>query len=128
MGDGEGGVNASALWVNWGNNWNEPGYQAWFVKNSGRMYCKNTAEFWSTPIVHGDLKVTGNIIYDGGTWVYSPIYNKLTKENSQGEDWLYLYAKGGGRDWVHMNKQISDRRYKSNIQDSQFPVSMLSII
>lgn len=126
MGDGEGGVNASALWVNWGNNWNEPGYQAWFVKNSGRMYCKNTAEFWSTPIVHGDLKVTGNIIYEGGTWVYSPIYNKLTKENSQGGDWLYLYAKGGGRDWVHMNKQISDRRYKSNIQDSQ--VSGLDVI
>lgn len=126
MGDGEGGVNASALWVNWGYNWNEPGYQAWFVKNSGRMYCKNTAEFWSTPIVHGDLKVTGNIIYDGGTWVYSPIYNKLTKESSQGEDWLYLYAKGGGRDWVHMNKQISDRRYKSNIQDSQ--VSGLDVI
>ncbi len=119
MGDGQGGVNASALWVNWGNNWNEPGHQAWFVKNSGRMYCKNTAEFWSTPIVHGDLKVTGNLIYDGGTWVYSPIYNKLTKERSQGEDWLYLYAQGGGRDWVHMNKQISDRRYKSNIQDSQ---------
>ena len=119
MGDGQGGVNASALWVNWGNNWNEPDHQAWFVKNSGRMYCKNTAEFWSTPIVHGDLKVTGNLIYDGGTWVYSPIYNKLTKERSQGEDWLYLYAQGGGRDWVHMNKQISDRRYKSNIQDSQ---------
>ena len=126
MGDGQGGVNASALWVNWGNNWNEPGNQAWFVKNSGRMYCKNTAEFWSTPIVHGDLKVTGNIIYDGGTWVYSPIYNKLTKERSQGEDWLYLYAKGGGRDWVHMNKQISDRRYKSNIQDSQ--VSGLDVV
>lgn len=126
MGNGEGSVNASAFWVNWGNNWNEPSSQAWFVKNSGRMYCKNTAEFWSTPIVHGDLKVTGNIIYDGGTWVYSPIYNKLTKEKSQGEDWLYLYAQGGGRDWVHMNKQISDRRYKSNIQDSQ--VSGLDII
>ncbi len=126
MGNGEGSVNASAFWVNWGDNWNEPSSQAWFVKNSGRMYCKNTAEFWSTPIVHGDLKVTGNIIYDGGTWVYSPIYNKLTKEKSQGEDWLYLYAQGGGRDWVHMNKQISDRRYKSNIQDSQ--VSGLDII
>ena len=126
MGNGEGSVNASAFWVNWGDNWNEPSSQAWFVKNSGRMYCKNTAEFWSTPIVHGDLKVTGNIIYDGGMWVYSPIYNKLTKEKSQGEDWLYLYAQGGGRDWVHMNKQISDRRYKSNIQDSQ--VSGLDII
>lgn len=126
MGDGEGGYNASALWVNWGNNWNEPGYYAWFVKNNGKMYCYNTAEFWKTPIVHGDLKVTGNIIYDGGAWVYSPRYNKLTKEYSQGEDWLYLYLQGGGRDWIHMNKVISDRRYKSNIQDSQ--VSGLDVI
>ena len=126
MGDGTGGDGRTALWVNWGHNWNEAGYYAWFVKNNGKMYCYNTAEFWKTPIIHGDLKVTGNIIYDGGTWVYSPKYNKLTKENSQGEDWLYLYAQGGGRDWVHMNKQISDRRYKSNIQDSQ--VSGLDVI
>lgn len=126
MGNGEGGDGTTALWVNWGYNWSEAGYYAWFVKNNGKMYCKNTAEFWKTPIIHGDLKVTGNIIYDGGTWVYSPIYNKLTKENSQGEDWLYLYAQGGGRDWVHMNKKISDRRYKSNIQDSQ--VSGLDVI
>lgn len=126
MGDGENGANASALWVNWGDNWNEPGYYAWFVKNNGKMYCKNTAEFWKTPIVHGDLKVTGNIVYEGGVWVYSPLYNKLTKEYSQGEDWLYLYLQGGGRDWIHMNKVISDRRYKSNIQDSQ--VSGLDVI
>ena len=126
MGNGEGGSGQTALWVNWGDNWNEPGYYAWFVKNNGKMYCKNTAEFWETPIVHGDLKVTGNIIYDGGAWVYSPWYNKLTKEYSQGEDWLYLYLQGGGRDWIHMNKVISDRRYKSNIQDSQ--VSGLDVI
>lgn len=126
MGNGEGGDNASALWVNWGYDWNEPGYYAWFVKNNGKMYCKNTAEFWRTPIVHGDLKVTGNIIYEGGAWVYSPRYNKLTKEYSQGEDWLYLYVQGGGRDWIHMNKVISDRRYKSNIQDSK--VSGLDVI
>ena len=126
MGDGENGANASALWVNWGDNWSEPGHYAWFVKNNGKMYCKDTAEFWRTPIVHGDLKVTGNIIYDGGAWVYSPRYNKLTKEYSQGEDWLYLYLQGGGRDWIHMNKVISDRRYKSNIQDSQ--VSGLDVI
>ena len=126
MGNGEGGDNASALWVNWGGNWNEPGYYAWFVKNNGKMYCKNTAEFWRTPIIHGDLKVTGNIIYEGGVWVYSPWYNKLTKEYSQGEDWLYLYLQDGGRDWIHMNKVISDRRYKSNIQDSQ--VSGLDVI
>ena len=126
MGNGEGGSGQTALWVNWGDNWNEPGYYAWFVKNNGKMYCYNTAEFWKTPIIHGDLKVTGNIIYEGGAWVYSPRYNKLTKEYSQGEDWLYLYLQGGGRDWIHMNKVISDRRYKSNIQDSQ--VSGLDVI
>ena len=126
MGNGEGGSGQTALWVNWGDNWNEPGYYAWFVKNNGKMYCYNTAEFWKTPIIHGDLKVTGNIIYEGGAWVYSPWYNKLTKEYSQGEDWLYLYLQGGGRDWIHMNKVISDRRYKSNIQDSQ--VSGLVVI
>ena len=126
MGDGTGGDGRTALWVNWGYNWNEPGYYAWFVKNNGKMYCYNTAEFWKTPIIHGDLKVTGNIIYEGGAWVYSPWYNKLTKEYSQGEDWLYLYLQGGGRDWIHMNKVISDRRYKSNIQDSQ--VSGLDVI
>ena len=126
MGNGEGGDGRTALWVNWGNNWSEPGYYAWFVKNNGKMYCYNTAEFWKTPIIHGDLKVTGNIIYEGGAWVYSPWYNKLTKEYSQGEDWLYLYLQGGGRDWIHMNKVISDRRYKSNIQDSQ--VSGLVVI
>lgn len=126
MGNGEGGSGQTALWVNWGDNWNEPGYYAWFVKNNGKMYCYNTAEFWRTPIIHSDLKVTGNIIYDGGAWVYSPWYNKLTKEYSQGEDWLYLYLQGGGRDWIHMNKVISDRRYKSNIQDSQ--VSGLDVI
>ena len=126
MGNGEGGSGKTALWVNWGDNWNEPGYYAWFVKNNGKMYCYNTAEFWKTPIIHGDLKVTGNIIYEGGAWVYSPWYNKLTKEYSQGEDWLYLYLQGGGRDWIHMNKVISDRRYKSNIQDSQ--VSGLDVI
>ena len=126
IGDGEGGSGRTALWVNWGYSWSSPGTEAWFVKNNGKMYCYNTAEFWETPIVHGDLKVTGNIIYDGGAWVYSPRYNKLTKEYSQGEDWLYLYLQGGGRDWIHMNKVISDRRYKSNIQDSQ--VSGLDVI
>ena len=126
MGDGTGGDGRTALWVNWGYNWSEPGYYAWFVKNNGKMYCYNTAEFWKTPIIHGNLKVTGNIIYEGGAWVYSPWYNKLTKEYSQGEDWLYLYLQGGGRDWIHMNKVISDRRYKSNIQDSQ--VSGLDVI
>lgn len=123
MGDGEGGDNASALWVNWGGNWNEPGYYAWFVKNNGRMYCKNTAEFWKTPIVHGDLKVTGNIIYDGGAWIYSNGYVKIGRSS---KDYFYLEKASGTRDYFLAWNDTSDRRLKSNIQESS--VSGLDVI
>ena len=129
MGNGEGGDGRTALWVNWGYNWNEAGYYAWYVKNNGKMYCKNTAEFWNTPIIHGDLKVTGKIFYDNrenkgraGNWVYSENYSKIDPDN----DYLYLYYNSSGYNWIPMNKEISDRRYKSNIQDSQ--VSGLNVI
>ena len=123
MGDGEGGDNASALWVNWGGNWNEPGYYAWFVKNNGRMYCKNTAEFWKTPIVHGNLKVTGRIFYDGGAWIYSGEYEKIGRSS---KDYFYLEKASGARDWFPAWNDTSDRRLKSNIQESS--VSGLDVI
>lgn len=115
MGDGESGDNASALWVNWGGNWNEPGYYAWFVKNNGKMYCKNTAEFWKTPIIHGDLKVTGRIRYDGGVWIYSDEYEKIGRSS---KDYFYLEKASGARDWFPAWNDTSDRRLKSNIQES----------
>ena len=121
MGNGEGGNETTALWVNWGHNWSEAGYYAWYVKNNGKMYCKNTAEFWKTPIIHGDLKVTGNIIYDGGAWVYS---RKYTHIDSSGGS-LYLYYNGG-YNWILLGKDVSDRRYKTNIKDSK--VSGLDVI
>ena len=129
MGNGEGGDETTALWVNWGYNWSEAGYYAWYVKNNGKMYCKNTAEFWKTPIIHGDLKVTGKIFYDNrknggraGNWVYSENYSKIDPDNG----YLYLYYNSSGYNWIPMNKEISDRRYKSNIQDSS--VSGLDVI
>ena len=121
MGNGEGGNETTALWVNWGHNWSEAGYYAWYVKNNGKMYCKNTAEFWKTPIIHGDLKVTGNIIYDGGAWVYSRKYTHI--ESSGGS--LYLYYNGG-YNWISLGKDVSDRRYKTNIKDSK--VSGIDVI
>lgn len=123
MGDGEGGYNASALWVNWGYDWNEPGYYAWFVKNNGKMYCKNTAEFWRTPIIHSDLKVEGNIIYDGGAWVYSSQYKKIGRSSTY---YFYLEKTDGGRDYFLVSNDTSDRRLKSNIQESS--VSGIDII
>ena len=123
MGDGEGGSGQTALWVNWGSNWSEPGYYAWFVKNNGKMYCYNTAEFWKTPIIHGDLKVTGRIRYDGGVWIYSGEYEKIGRSS---KDYFYLEKASGARDWFPAWNDTSDRRLKSNIQESD--VSGIDII
>lgn len=128
MSNGAGSWGKTALWVNWGTTWESPGKYAWFVKESGAMYCYNTAHFWNTPVIHGDLRVTGYIYYNNensgksGYWIHSSKYLNFEPSN----DYLYLYYSGSGYDWIPMNKEISDRRYKSNIQDSQ--ISALDII
>jgi phage minor structural protein len=129
MSNGSSGWGQTALWVNWGDNWNKAGDYAWFVKRTGEMFCYNKAQFWNTPVVHGNLIVTGHIFYDNrqsggkaGHWVSSEKYSHI--EPSGGS--LYLYYSGGGYDWIPMNKDVSDRRYKHNIEDSK--VSALEVI
>nr|DAN53871.1 MAG TPA: Neck appendage protein [Caudoviricetes sp.] len=129
MSNGSGRWYQTALWVNWGKNWDNPGNNAWFVKNNGEMNCYNTAHFWNTPVVNGNLRVTGRIFYDSrssggkfGYWVSSSRYTSIEAHNS----YLYLYPDSGKYDWIQMNKEISDRRYKHNIEDST--VSGLDII
>lgn len=129
MGDvGPGNWGKTALWVNWGDDWNKPGENAWFVNARGEMMCYNRAHFWNVPIINGDLRVDGDIFYqkdqyNRGFWIYSPDYKKITRSNG----YLYLYgANFGGSDWIPMNKEISDRRYKHNIEAST--VSGLDII
>jgi hypothetical protein len=128
MSNGTGQWSQTALWVNWGNNWGYPGDYAWYVKNNGKMYCYNTAEFWNTPVIHGNLRVTGHIYYNNensgksGHWIHSSKYSNFEPSNN----YLYLYYSGSGYDWIPMNKEISDRRYKHNIEDST--VSGLDVI
>lgn len=129
MGSGNGKWGQTALWVNWGNNWNQPGDTAWYVKNSGEMYCYNQAHFWNTPIIHGNLKVSGNIYYitddnskQGGYWIHSPSFKRI-QENA---GYIYLYHFDDSYVWIPINKEISDRRFKTNIKDSQ--VSGLDVI
>ena len=128
MSNGAGSWGKTALWVNWGTTWDTPGNHAWFVKESGEMYCYNKARFWNTPVINGNLRVTGYIYYDNensgkhGYWISSPKYSSIEPYSG----YLYLYYSGGGSDWIPMNKEISDRRYKSNIQDST--VSGLDVI
>ena len=129
MSNGSSAWGQTALWVNWGNNWNKPGESAWYVKRTGEMYCKNTAHFWNTPVIHGNLRVGGNIYYindnnkKGGYWMYSPAFKKIDKSKG----YLYFYGfQEEQTDWIPLNKEISDRRYKTNIQDSK--VSALEVI
>ena len=129
MSNGSGKWNQTALWVNWGNDWMKPSNTAWFVKNTGQMYCYNRAEFWNTPVIHGDLQVTGQIYYNNsasggrsGYWISSHKYTSIQPSDGT----LYLYYSGSGYDWILMNKEISDRRYKSNIEDST--VSGLDVV
>lgn len=118
MSNGGGNWGQTALWVNWGTEWDKVGDNAWFVREDGRMLCYNQAEFWKTPIIHGDLKVTGNIIYDNGygrgQWCYSPIYTEISKSGNS----LSLKGGNGAKDFITIDSLVSDRRLKSNIKKS----------
>ena len=129
MSNGSGPWHQTALWVNWGNDWGKPSDTAWFVKNTGQMFCYNRAEFWNVPVIHGDLRVTGNIYYNNeksggasGYWISSSHYSSIKPSGG----YLYLYYSGEGYDWIPMNKEISDRRYKHNIEAST--VSGLNVV
>ena len=129
MSNGSSAWGQTALWVNWGDNWDKPGNYAWYVKRTGEMFCYNKAQFWNIPRIHGNLEVTGDIFYfidrasnKVGYWVHSPTYKRID-ENA---GYAYLYRQSGGYSWIPLNKDISDRRYKTNIQDSQ--VSGLDVI
>ena len=129
MSNGSSAWGQTALWVNWGDNWDKPGDYAWYVKRTGEMFCYNKAQFWNVPRIHGNLEVTGKIIYyidrannKIGHWIHSPSYTSISESNG----YAYLYRQSGGYSWVALNKDISDRRYKTNIKDSQ--VSGLDVI
>lgn len=129
MSNGSSAWGQTALWVNWGDNWDIPGNYAWYVKRTGEMFCYNKAQFWNVPRIHGNLEVTGDVFYyidrssnKVGYWVYSPSYKRIEESNG----YAYLHRQTGGYSWVPLNKDISDRRYKTNIKDSQ--VSGLDVI
>ena len=118
VGMSDGSWDRTALWVNWGSNWDYAGNEAWFVKPDGKMMCYNKAEFWNEPVIHGNLKVTGNIVYDNGfgsgVWCYSPIYTEINKSGNR----LSLMGQNKLKDYINIDSLISDRRFKSNIKKS----------
>nr|DAT96781.1 MAG TPA: minor structural protein [Bacteriophage sp.] len=126
MSNGKGTWGQTALWVNWGNRWDKVGDSAWYVKETGEMYCYNKARFWRSPEINGDLWVSGEIKYStssgSGHWVYSPQYKKIEQRNG----FIYIYYSSYGYDWWEINKEISDRRLKRDIKDSE--VNALDVI
>ncbi len=65
-------------------------------------------------------EVTGNIYYML-TEKQERVAAGFTRLNitrlEPSNNYLYLYYSGSGYDWILMNKEISDRRYKRNIAD-----------
>ena len=129
MSNGSSSWGQTALWVNWGDDWSKPKEYAWFVKRTGEMFCYNKAQFWNVPRVHGNLEVTGNVFYyidrkknKVGYYLHSDTFTRI--QESAG--YAYLYRQSGGYAWVALNKDVSDRRYKHNIEDSK--VSALEVI
>ena len=129
MSNGSSTWGQTALWVNWGDNWDKPKEYAWFVKRTGEMFCYNKAQFWNTPRIHGNLEVTGNVFYyidrernKVGYYLHSDTFTRI----QESDGYAYLYRQSGGYAWVTLNKDVSDRRYKHNIEDSK--VSALEVI
>ena len=126
MSNGKGTWGQTALWVNWGNRWDKVGDSAWYVKETGEMYCYNKARFWRSPEINGDLWVSGEIKYStssgSGHWVYSPQYKKIEQRNG----FIYIYYSSYGYDWWEINKEISDRRLKRDIKYSE--INALDVI
>ena len=96
------------------------------MKHDGEMHCNSMAHFKFAEVTER-LVVNGDLVYytnNGlGFYNYSPIYQKLDRSNN----YLYLYYnKGNNYDWIPMNREISDRRYKTNIESST--VSGLDVI
>ena len=126
MSNGKGTWGQTALWVNWGTRWDKVGDSAWYVKETGEMFCYNKARFWRSPEINGDLWVSGEIKYStssgSGHWIYSPQYKKIEQRGG----FIYIYYSSYGYDWFEINKEISDRRLKRDIKDSE--VNALDVI
>lgn len=111
------------LWANWGDDWDNAKTTAWYIDPAGSMYCGNNAKFNSYIEVEGssffkkDVHIGGdaNIRYDGGVYLYSGEYQKLSRDSG----YLHLYHQGSGEDWVAFSNDSSDRRYKRNIKPSK---------
>lgn len=129
MSNGErGGSEGVALFVNWGSNWSTPGYNSWYVSESGSMNCNGSV------YLKGQTSVTNGMYFEGGGKLY---YNGIeltqfvkntvsnsaftsletTRDMRVGMDlvvggWIYYQGSYIGK---HALENGSDIRFKKNI-------------
>lgn len=128
MSDGGWRRNQTCLWVNWGNDWNKPGDSAWYVTNSGSMFCKGEAAFYRKV----DFAANGSANFYGRNTFYTDIH--MTNKDVLGDGWN---PKGGKNAVVWWNQvgsgsvkywsdKASDKRLKENIAPTT--INALNII
>lgn len=97
--DGTNGREGAAIWVNWGNSWNQIGGDAWYVQNDGQMFCKNHSYFGK--------KITA----PGGIDVYkSNVYGLASSGHTTPIWWS---------EFEQLKSQISDKRLKENVRPTK---------
>ena len=129
MSNGErGGSEGVALFVNWGPNWSTPGYNSWYVSESGSMNCNGSVYLkGQTSVTNGMYFEGGGKLYYNGTELTQLVKNTVsnstftsletTRDMRVGKDlvvggWIY-YQDG----WISKNavETGSDKRFKHNI-------------
>lgn len=129
MSNGErGGNQGVALFVNWGSNWSTPGYNSWYVSESGSMNCNGSVYLkGQTSVTNGMYFEGGGKLFYNGTELTQLVENTVrnstfssletTRDMRVGKDLVvggWIYYQGG---WISKNavETGSDRRFKHNI-------------
>lgn len=96
------GTRGAQVWAAWGDDWTNPGPNAWWVNAQGVMKCKNTAEF------HKGMNVYNARIDTHGNDIQGDM-------NSNGSKTTVIW-------WSQINtvkSRISDKRLKTNIKPTK---------
>ena len=118
MSNGSSAWGQTALWVNWGNNWDKPGEYAWYIRRTGEMFCRNSAGFFKTV----DFADKGTVNFYGRNNFHSSLY--MGKNEIYGNGWSPRQGNNNAVVWwnqvgdgtvKYWSDKASDRRLKENI-------------
>ena len=91
MSDGRGGFKRTALWVNWGNNWNEPSWGAWWITHDGIMHVKSIPKFYRA------IEIDGEILGPSGVKrANSAVTSERNGQNNRVDEIVWRNQEGGG--------------------------------